>query len=85
LDANLRQYPDIRVEFDITMHLSISWLSALMQVSGLAVQRRGPPPQLRHQSIHQDHLYISVQKFVTRMRLIRARSLLFDGDLSMPI
>jgi AraC-like DNA-binding protein len=28
-------------------------------------------------------MHISVQKFVTRMRLIRARSLLFDGSLSI--
>ncbi len=28
-------------------------------------------------------MHISVQKFVTRMRLIRARSLLFDGSLSV--
>jgi len=28
-------------------------------------------------------MHISVQKFVTRMRLIRARSLLFDGTLSI--
>jgi transcriptional regulator GlxA family with amidase domain len=28
-------------------------------------------------------MHISVQKFVTRMRLIRARSLLFEGNLSI--
>ncbi len=28
-------------------------------------------------------MHISVQKFVTRMRLIRARSLLFDGNVSV--
>jgi transcriptional regulator GlxA family with amidase domain len=28
-------------------------------------------------------MHISVQKFVTRMRLIRARSLLFDSNLAI--